>query len=106
MKTFPIFFSFFLAGFLLGCSAEQQLDNIKQIERKGRYYKAWEKYQEFAASHPQHPRAPEALLALANCQVEMKDNRGARRTLDELMKSYPKSEAAAAGKERLATIKG
>lgn len=55
---------------------------------------------------PDHPRAPEALLALANCQFEIKDNRGARRTLDELVKNYPKSEAAAAGKERLAAIKG
>jgi len=55
---------------------------------------------------PDHPRAAEALLALANCQVEMKDVKGARKTFDELLKSYPKSEAAAAGKERLATLKG
>ena len=52
------------------------------------------------------PAEREALLALANCQFEIKDNRGARRTLDDLVKNYPKSEAAAAGKERLATIKG
>ena len=55
---------------------------------------------------PNHPRAPEALLAVANCQIEMKDNRSARKTLDELLKAYPASEAAAAGKERLATLKG
>jgi TolA-binding protein len=35
----------------------------------------------------------------------MKDPRGARKTLDELLKSYPKSEAAQAGKERLASLK-
>ncbi len=55
---------------------------------------------------PNHPRAPEAMLALANCQIEMKDNRSARKTIDELVKAYPASEAAAAGKERLGTLKG
>ena len=35
----------------------------------------------------------------------MKDRAGARRTLDDLIKTYPQSEAAAAGKERLAAIK-
>jgi TolA-binding protein len=35
----------------------------------------------------------------------MKDPRGARRTIEELMKTYPDSEAAQAGKERLASIK-
>lgn len=56
-------------------------------------------------AHPQHPKAPEALLALANSQAEMKDARSARRSLDELIKTYPASEAAAAGKERLAALK-
>ena len=55
---------------------------------------------------PDHPRAAEALLALANCQVEMKDVKSARKTFEELIKAYPKSEAAAAGKERLGTLKG
>ncbi len=55
---------------------------------------------------PAHPRAPEALLAVANCQIEMKDNKSARKTLDELLKAYPTSEAAAAGKDRLSTLKG
>ena len=42
---------------------------------------------------------------MANSQAEMKDTRGARRTLDELVKAYPQSEAAQAGKQRLATLK-
>jgi tol-pal system protein YbgF len=54
---------------------------------------------------PEAARAPEALLAIANCQAELKDNKSARRTLDELLKTYPKSEAAQAGKERLASLK-
>lgn len=54
---------------------------------------------------PDHPRAAEALLAVANSQAEMKDPRAARRTIDELLKAYPQSEAAVAGKERLAALK-
>ncbi len=56
-------------------------------------------------SAPNSLRAPEALLAVANCQLELKDSRGARRTIDELVKAYPQSEAAQAGKERLAALK-
>jgi tol-pal system protein YbgF len=54
---------------------------------------------------PDHPRAPEALLSIANCQLELKDAKAARRTLDELLKTYPKSEAAQAGRERIASLK-
>jgi tol-pal system protein YbgF len=62
-------------------------------------------FRTFLAKAPEHPRAPEALLAIANSQAEMKDKAGARKTLDELTRAYPKSEAAAAGKERLAALK-
>jgi len=54
---------------------------------------------------PNGARAPEALLSIANCQVELKDAKGARRTIDELVKAYPQSEAAQAGRERLAALK-
>lgn len=50
-------------------------------------------------------KAPEALLAMANSQIELKDLRSARRTLEDLIKLYPQSEAAAAGKDRLAKLK-
>ena len=62
-------------------------------------------FRDLVKANPDHPKAPEALLALANSQAEMKDTRNARRTLDELLKSYPDSEAATAGKERLASLK-
>ncbi len=52
-----------------------------------------------------HLKAPEALLSVANCYAELKDNRSARRTLDELIKVYPQSDAAVAGKERLSRLK-
>ena len=70
------------------------------------YKEAIAVFRAFVTAVPAHPRAPEALLALANCQIEMKDNRGARKTIEELVKAYPASEAAAAGKERLASLKG
>jgi tol-pal system protein YbgF len=69
------------------------------------YKEAIAAFRAFVTGAAEHPRAPEALLALANSQAEMKDPRGARKTLEELLKSYPKSEAAQAGKERLASLK-
>lgn len=52
-----------------------------------------------------HPRAPEALLAIANCQAETKDTKGARATIAELVKAFPDSEAAKAARERLASLR-
>lgn len=68
------------------------------------YKEAIATFRAFVTGAPDHPRAPEALLAIANTQAEMKDPRAARRTLDELLKAYPQSEAAAAGRERLAAL--
>lgn len=70
------------------------------------YKDAIASFRALVAAAPAHPRAPEALLALANCQIEMKDNRSARKTLDELLKAYPNSEAAATARERQAALKG
>ena len=57
------------------------------------------------AQAPDHPRAAEAMLSVANCQIELKDNAGARKTLDELVKTYPQSEAAGAARERLTRLR-
>ncbi len=54
---------------------------------------------------PDHPKSSEAALSIANCQVELKDNRAARKTLEDLIKVYPKSEAAVAASERLSRMK-
>jgi tol-pal system protein YbgF len=62
-------------------------------------------FRSMVAASPDHPKAPEALLAIANCQIELKDSKGARRTIGELVQNYPKSEAAQAGRERLASLK-
>jgi tol-pal system protein YbgF len=54
---------------------------------------------------PKHARAGDALLSIANCQIELKDTRAARTTLEELSRQYPGSEADQAGKERLARLR-
>ena len=62
-------------------------------------------FRTFIGNAPDHSRVPEAMLAIANSQAESKDTKGARVTLGELLKKYPQSEAAQAGKERLAALK-
>ena len=62
-------------------------------------------FRAFISGNADHPRAGEALLALAHCQIELKDNKAARRSLEELIKAYPGTEAAQAAKERLAALK-
>lgn len=62
-------------------------------------------FRTLVASAPDHLRAPEALLSIANCQSELKDPKAARRTLEDLVKTYPNSEAALAARERLVALK-
>ncbi|HRL35640.1 MAG TPA: tetratricopeptide repeat protein, partial [Ottowia beijingensis] len=62
-------------------------------------------FRSLLTASPNHQRAPEAMLSIANCQIELKDTRAARSTLESLVKTYPQSEAAQAGKERLARLK-
>lgn len=50
---------------------------------------------------PDHLRAPEALLSIANCQSELKENDAARRTLEQLVRQHPQSEAAQVARDRL-----
>jgi tol-pal system protein YbgF len=69
------------------------------------YRDAVTNFRSLVAAEPGHARAPEALLSMANCQVELKDVKSARKTLDDLVKTYPQSEAASVAKERLVKLK-
>jgi tol-pal system protein YbgF len=69
------------------------------------YKDAMANFRALIARDPEHVRAPEAVLSIANCQTELKDARGAKKTLEDLLKAYPGSEAASAAKERLARLK-
>jgi tol-pal system protein YbgF len=79
------------------------LGNAQYAQRN--YKDAVTNFRALMSAAPTHLRAPEALLSIANCQVELKDTKGARTTLAELLKAYPQSEAATVGKDRLAKLK-
>jgi tol-pal system protein YbgF len=82
------------ATYWLGSSLYQQ----KQ------YGKAAEVYGKVPGSWPNDPKAPDALLARANAQVEAKDVKGAIQTLEFLNQKYPSSSAAETGRSRLKTL--
>lgn len=86
-----------------GSSALFWLGNAQYATRD--YKEAIVNFRALIARDAEHLRAPEAVLSIANCQMELKDVRGARKTLEDLLKAYPKSEAAVAAKERLARLK-
>jgi len=69
------------------------------------YKESMVSFRALIAKNPEHLRAPEAVLSVANCQLELKDTKGARSTLTDLIKAYPQSEAAIAARERLASLK-
>ena len=54
---------------------------------------------------PQHSRAPEAMLAISNCWVELKDLKAAKKTMEDLVSLHPNSEAAQTAKDRLSRFK-
>lgn len=54
---------------------------------------------------PQHARAPEAMLAISNCLVELKDIKAARKAMEDLVSAYPSSDAAQTAKDRLARLR-
>jgi len=84
-------------------SARFWLGNSQYATRE--YKEAIGNFQRMLSDAPTHARAPEAALSIANCQIELKDTRSARKTLEDLVRSYPQSEAALAAKERLSRLK-
>lgn len=69
------------------------------------YREAMASFRGLVSGYPSHPRVPEAMLSIAMCQIELKDRPAARRTLDELIKNHPQSEAAQEAKERLVSLR-
>ncbi len=69
------------------------------------YREAITNFKSVVALAPDHMRAPEAALSIANCQIELKDTVSARKTLTDLIKVYPQSEAASVAKDRLTKLK-
>ena len=50
---------------------------------------------------PDSSKAPDALLNIASAQADMGDGVAARRTLEELIAKYPKSDAGTRARQRL-----
>lgn len=69
------------------------------------YRSAMNSYRAVVTQAPNHERAPEALLALSTCQVELRDLTGARATLEQLISTYPNSEASQAARDRLTRLR-
>lgn len=84
-------------------SARFWLGNAQYATRD--YKEAIGNFKLMLSDAPTHARAPEAALSIANCQIELKDARTARKTLEDLVRAYPQSEAAVAAKERLSRLK-
>lgn len=62
-------------------------------------------FRSLIALAPTHMHAPEAMLTIANCQIEAKETKAARRTLDDIISIYPSTDAANAAKDRMGRLK-
>lgn len=79
------------------------LGNAQYANRE--YNNAIKNFNGLLSKAPSHMRAAESMLSVANCQLELKDLKTARKTLADVVKTYPHTEAAAAASERLAKLK-
>lgn len=69
------------------------------------YKASLSQFRQMMALAPGHVREPEALLAISNVHIELKDSKSARKTLEDLIKAHPQSDAAQAAKERLPKLR-
>ena len=95
LKRFPDSSNLAQAYFWLGSSHYALQDCVSAIPA----------FQTVVTRFTNSQRAPDAMLSLAECQTDMKDKAAARQTLTNLIKRFPASSAAKAGKERLAELK-
>jgi tol-pal system protein YbgF len=62
-------------------------------------------YQALVGKYPDHPRVPEAMLNISDCQLSLKSKSAAQKTLKQLISQFPGSDASEKAKKRLAAIK-
>jgi tol-pal system protein YbgF len=65
------------------------------------YRKAVEMFAKVAATWPNDPKAPDALLAEGNALMEAGDAKGAKKVLEAVVDQYPTTTAAQTAKQRL-----
>lgn len=68
------------------------------------YKVALEAFQHLLNQFPQSEKAPDALLKVGYCQLELKQAPAAKATLESVVSKYPSSKAANLAKERLRRI--
>ncbi|ODV40915.1 Tol system periplasmic component YbgF [Cupriavidus sp. UYMMa02A] len=61
--------------------------------------------QNMLQANPAHPKAPDAMIAIANNQLESGQKAAARKTLEQVVAKYPGTEGAQAASNRLKTLK-
>lgn len=69
------------------------------------YKNALGSYEALVGKYQDHPRAAEAMLNIAECQLELNARTAAKKTLKQLISQFPGSDASDKAKKRLATIK-
>jgi tol-pal system protein YbgF len=79
------------------------LASAKYVKRE--YLDATNQLKAFITMNEGHTKFPEALLTLANSQIELKLPLEAKKSFEDLISQYPSSEAAEAAKERLPKLK-
>jgi tol-pal system protein YbgF len=62
-------------------------------------------YQSLINKYQDHPRVPEAMLNIADCQLNLNNKATAKKTLKQLISQFPGSDASEKAKKRLAAIK-
>lgn len=62
-------------------------------------------YQALVDKYQDHPRVPEAMLNIADCQLDLKNKAAAKKILKQLISQFPGSDASEKAKKRLAAIK-
>lgn len=63
--------------------------------------KATELFSALVSKWPEDAKAPDALLALANCQQEQGDAKSAKKSMERLITAYPNSSAAETARQKL-----
>ena len=83
----------------LASSAQYWIGNAQYARRD--YRASIVTQRQLLKDSPDSSKAPDALLNIASAQSDMGDNAAARRTLEELIAKYPKSEASTRARQRL-----
>ena len=69
------------------------------------YKNALEQQTKLVNAYPQSPKVPDALLNIANCQMELNDTATARKNFQEIVAKYPGTNAAVIAAKRLELLK-